>query len=303
MIRGRAVASYRFQPETWIAFGTEADETEVDDESVFGSNLEAAGQKNRALFAEFHKSSGKWAVDAGIRHDDNNEYGGQTSPRVGVQYSIFKGGRVWVSYGEGFRAPSVGELFFPGSGNAELEPETSQSTEIGFETLGQKWLVGVTGFNKDLTNLIDFDFIEFRNFNVGRAQARGVELKAEYQTGPWQLRWNGTYLKTEDRDTGLRLLRRPEMSSNLVASYIAKRWTANVTGQYVGRRDDVDPLTFDRAESSSYTRFDLGGEWRVTRTVAPYARIENVTDREYAEALGFPAPGLTIVGGVALRYR
>ena len=297
------MASYRFQPSSWVAFGTEADESEVSDSSVFGTNLDGDGQKNRALFGEIHKSWGKWAVDVGLRRDDNNEFGGHTSPRAGVQYSIFKGTRIWGSYGEGFRAPSVGELFFPGSGNPELEPETAESAEIGFETLHETWMVGVTGFNKNLTNLIDFDFIEFKNFNVGRATTRGVELKAGYQMGRWNARWNGTYLETEDRDTGESLLRRPEASSNIIVTYSAKRWMANLTGRYVGDRDDVDPVTFARTQNDSYFRVDVGGQWSVSRYLAPYLRIENVTDQEYSEALGFPAPGPTFVAGVALRYQ
>jgi vitamin B12 transporter len=303
VVRGRAVASYRFQPSSWVAFGTEADESEVSDSSVFGTNLDGDGQKNKALFGEIHKSWGRWAVDAGLRHDDNDKFGGHTSPRVGVQLSIFKGARIWGSYGEGFRAPSVGELFFPGSGNPELEPETAESAEVGFETLQEKWMVGITGFNKNLTNLIDFDFIEFKNFNVGRAKTRGVELKAGYQLGHWSARWNGTYLETEDRDTGETLLRRPETSSNLILTYSAEKWTANLTGRYVGDRDDVDPITFARTLNESYYRLDLGGQWRASRYLAPYLRVENVTDEEYAEALGFPAPGRTFVAGVALRYQ
>jgi outer membrane receptor protein involved in Fe transport len=40
----------------------------------------------------------------------------------------------------------------------------------------------------------------------------------------------------------------------------------------------------------------------VTGRIAPYARIENVADEEYAEALGFPAPGRTFVGGLEVSF-
>ncbi|MEJ2086417.1 MAG: TonB-dependent receptor, partial [Acidobacteriota bacterium] len=301
--RGRVVASYRLQPSAWIALGTEADESTVDDRSVFGPNLQGDGQKNRALFGEVHKTWGRWMVDAGLRYDDNDQFGGQTSPRAGVQYSFGRGMRIWGSYGEGYRAPSTGELFFPGSGNPELEPETAESFEIGLESQRERWLAGITAFQKDLTNLIDFDFVEFRNFNVGRARIQGVELKAGYQSQTWSLRWNGTYLDTEDRDTGLQLLRRPELASNLVATYASKRWTANLTGHYQGERDDFDPLTSERAVNDAYARVDVAAEWKANRFFSPYFRIENVTDEAYSEALGFPAPGVTLIGGVALRYR
>jgi outer membrane cobalamin receptor len=34
----------------------------------------------------------------------------------------------------------------------------------------------------------------------------------------------------------------------------------------------------------------------------PYARVENLADEDYEEAAAFPAPGRTLVGGVALTF-
>ena len=53
---------------------------------------------------------------------------------------------VWVSYGEGFRAPSVGELFFPFSGNSSLEPEESESVELGGSFRSARWTASVVAF-------------------------------------------------------------------------------------------------------------------------------------------------------------
>ncbi len=116
------------------------------------------------------------------------------------------------------------------------------------------------------------------------------------------MRWNGTYLETEDRETDLPLLRRPRLSSSLVLTYARRPWTLSATASFVGERDDIDPTSFERAVNGAYTRLDLAGRWRVSRRVAPYLRIENVTDRDYQEALGFPAPGLTVVGGVSFEH-
>jgi vitamin B12 transporter len=162
--------------------------------------------------------------------------------------------------------------------------------------------VGITGFENRLENLIDFDFVTFRNVNVGRAETRGIELEAGYRTRLLALRWNATYLETEDLETGLPLLRRPKQTSNLVATFYPEPFTVNATLRYVGERADIDPITFVRSVNDGYLRLDLAAEWRVTGRIAPYARIENVADEEYAEALGFPAPGRTFVGGLEVSF-
>jgi vitamin B12 transporter len=304
VLRARSVASYDLnKPGSWIAFGGQVDESEVTDSSVFGANLEGDGQRNWAVFTELYYNLGDFKLDLGARRDENNVYGGQTSPRIGLQWMAGKASRLWASYGEAFTAPSVGELFFPFSGNPDLEPETSRSIELGAEHGVGSWRFSLVGYNNDLSNLIDFDFVEFRNINVGRARTRGVEAEVGFRVRRWNARWNASYLDAEDLDAELPLLRRAQESSNLVFTYAPAGWSLTLTGRYVGERDDVDPLSFERTSNDSYLRFDLAGRWQALKGLAPYLRVENFTDAEYMEVLGFPAPGITLVGGISLSYR
>jgi len=304
VLKARTVASYDLdKPGSWIAFGGDADESEVTDSSTFGSNLEGEGQRNWGVFTELYYSLGDFRLDLGVRRDENNVYGGQTSPRMGVQWHAGGATRLWVSYGEAFTAPSVGELFFPLSGNPDLQPETSRSTELGAEHRLGGWRLSLVGYNNDLSDLIDFDFVEFINVNVGRARTRGIEAEVGYAARRWAARWNATYLGAEDLDAGLPLLRRPQESANLVLTYSPKTWSLTLTGRYVGERDDIDPTSFIRETNDSFLRFDLAARWQAMKGLAPYVRVENFTDEEYMEVLGFPAPGITLVGGVSLSYR
>lgn len=304
VLKARAVSSYQLQkPGSWLAFGAEGDESEVTDSSVFGTNLDGDGQSNWAVFTELYYSLGDFQLDLGLRRDENDAFGGQTSPRVGLQWSVTTATRLWGSYGEAFTAPSVGELFFPMTGNPDLEPETSTSIELGAEHRLKSWRFSLVGFDNDLSNLIDFDFVEFRNINIGRARTRGVEAEVAYIQNRWAARWNAAFLDAEDLDSNEPLLRRPRESSNLVVTYSPKDFSLNLTARFVGEREDVDPITFARAVNESYTRVDLAGRWQALERLAPYLRIENVTDENYQEALGFPAPGITLIGGLTLSYR
>ena len=138
---------------------------------------------------------------------------------------------------------------------------------------------------------------------MGRARTRGLEASVRFAGRRFEGRWNATYLDAEDLDTGLALLRRPEHSSNLVLSSRLEHWLLNLTASYVGERPDVHPVFFSRAESDSYTRVDVAATWRYSDRLSPYLRLDNAFDSEYAEALGFPAPGLSVVLGVALDFQ
>jgi len=304
-LRGRTVATWypRGRREGfWVSGGTEVERLEVTDGSVFGPNLDGPRQRTWAVFGQASYGRGPVRCDLGLRRDDNDVYGGQTSLRTGAVVDAGGGVRVRASYGEAFRAPSLGELFFPGSGNPDLRPETGATWELGIERESGAFRAALTGFASRQRNLIDFDFATFRDVNVGRAKSRGLEAELGWRRGLFDARWNGTWLDAEDRDTGLPLLRRPKRSSNLVLSVRPTAWTFNLTGRWVGERADVDSVTFARAENPGYLRFDLAAQWQAWEHVAPYARVENAADREYQAVLGFPSPGRTWIGGLAVEF-
>ncbi|HEY2295000.1 MAG TPA: TonB-dependent receptor [Thermoanaerobaculia bacterium] len=303
--RGRAVASWN---SSWnggdlrLSAGGDAERLEVTASSDGFTNLDAAHQRTWAAFGEGSWGRGPLRLDLGVRRDDNDVYGGKTSLRAGTVVTLASGTLLRASYGEAFRAPSLGELFFPGSGNPDLKPEDSESWELGLEHAAGGWRFVLTGFENRLRNLIDFDFATFRDVNVGRARARGVEGEVIFRRGIVDANLNGTWLDTEDLDTGLELLRRPKRSANLVLSARPGPWTLSLVGQYVGDRADVDPVTFLRAVSPGYTRFDLAARWKALSWLSPYARVENLTDKEYSQALGFPSPGRTLIGGLSFAF-
>lgn len=301
-LRGRAVASVRVRDDLRLSFGTDVERLQVTSSSVFGLNFEDAHQRSWAAFGQASYGHGPVQLELGLRRDDNDVYGGQTSARAGAVFALPAGFRARVSYGESFRAPSLGELYFPGSGNPDLRPETGESFEAGIERSAGAWRVGLTGFENRQTDLIDFETVTFTNVNVKRARSRGVEGEVAYRSGIFTATLNGTYLEAEDLDLRLPLLRRPKESANLSLAARPGSWTLSLTGRYVGDRPDLDPLTFTRAENPGYSRFDLAVRRPVLSWLTPYARVENLTDESYSPALGFPATGRTWIGGFALDF-
>jgi vitamin B12 transporter len=299
--RGRAVGSWS-GGDLRLSAGGEVERLEVTASSDGFTNLDAAHQRTWAAFGQGSWGHGPLRLDLGLRRDDNDFYGGKTSLRAGTVVTVAPGTLLRASYGEAFRAPSLGELFFPGSGNPDLKPEDTRSWELGLEHTAGGWRFVLTGFENRLRNLIELDFATFRDVNVGRARTRGVEAEVVFRRGIVDANLNGTWLSTEDLDTGLELLRRPKRSANLVLSARPGPLTLSLAGRYVGDRADVDPVTFGRAVNPGYTRFDLTARWKALSWLSPYARVENLTDKEYSQALGFPSPGRTLIGGLSFDF-
>lgn len=332
-LRGRAVATVHFDRDTansgggasWLAFGGEWRREEVTNINTFGVNLDDDRQTSRAAFSQLHWQQDRWLIDLSLRHDDHESFGGpssyQTSPGVHVAYQLSEGTRLRAGWSQAFRAPSLGERFFPFSGNPNLQPETSDNYEVALEHRSGPWQFGLAVFDIRQDGLIDFDPVTFTNVNRGRAESQGLEAELSWTRNGFSVQFGATLLDAENLDTGEALLRRPDESAFAVVTWVPSawkpsarktstgnsasnlaRWTFHLEATFTGERPDSDPVTFARTTNPSHTRIDLGARWQVTSVLAPYARIENVVDEEYEEVLGFPALGRTVIGGIALRW-
>jgi vitamin B12 transporter len=279
-----------------VSIGGELERAVVSSESSFGIDLDRDRRNSRSFFIEDRRSisigaGSRLELTAGMRHDDFDTFGAQLSPRFAAA-AIHGANKVRAAYGEGFRAPSVGELYFPFSGNVNLEPERSRSVEVGFERfISPRTAVSATLFRNRFENLIAWDFATFAFANIGEATTRGVELAAAAGHGRLTSRATYTWLDTEDAATGETLLRRPHHSGSLLLTWSHRRLSATTAIVHTGSRPDLMPFVpYSRVTSRPFTTADLSLQYRLARFV-PYLKIENLTDTEYEAIFGYGSPG------------
>jgi len=120
----RAVA-HRRAGAHMLSFGGEWRRDEVSDRSSYGVNLDGKDLDTTGLIAQDDwKISKKIRLLLSARWDDTSEWGSRFSPRASLGWAFAENFGMRFSYGEAFRQPSLGELYFPGSGNPELKPTT-----------------------------------------------------------------------------------------------------------------------------------------------------------------------------------
>lgn len=102
----------------------------------------------------------------GARYDNHSIFGDALSPKVGLNYRASENVSLRASWGRGFRAPDLGQLYYrflnPTSiyqviGNPDLAPEHSGSWQAGgeFNFFKRRLRFGVNFFRNDVRNLID----------------------------------------------------------------------------------------------------------------------------------------------------
>lgn len=272
-------------------------------ETRSGSTSESLDETRdfNSFFLQDQHSFDDWLfLTGGVRYDDDSEFGGETTYRVSfAALSEDTGSRLHASYGTGFKAPTLNELFFPGFGNPELEPETSWGYDVGVEQeLGSDAAVlDVTFFQNEFDDLITFDPNTFLAANINSAEAWGIETVLDLRLCSFaDLVSQYTYTDSEDNSTGELLPRRPRhrWSFDLFLSPIEK-FDAALTFLMVQDRIDSDGGDMD-----DYERVDLTLSYDVTEKIKPFVRFENLFDQDYQELPGFSSPGFVVFGGVEL---
>lgn len=239
-----------------------------------------------------------WRYEFSLRHEDSDGYGTHTTGQAGLGYD-FGGGRVYLSAGEGFRAPNFNELFSPGfsglfAGNPALEPERSRSVELGVDAEVGAFDVGLRLHRSRLRDLIAFQGPNFQAINIARAKTEGVELEAATTLADWRLNGRAQYLEAVDEATGLQLLRRARRQAGLGVERAFGAWSVGLDGQYIGRRRDFG------GDLKSFALWEARAEWAIAEGYRLQAKLGNLFDREYTLARGFNTPGREWL--IGLRY-
>jgi iron complex outermembrane receptor protein len=100
---------------------------------------------------------------------------------------------------------------------------------------------------------------------------------------------------------GQELVRRPENSGNIVATYARGRVTAGVTGYFRGRTLDEDPsygATAGLFRDPGFANVGVNLNYALGHGVTAYGNLRNALNRQYEEIFGYPSPRLNFVAGM-----
>lgn len=244
-------------------------------------------------------------LTVGAREDRHSEFGNNLTYRGSLAYNMENLGlRFHTSWGKGFRAPSINDLFFPNFGNPDLNPEESKGWDfgIGKEFFGDKLAIDITYFENDFTDLIFFRSLpdgSFKAINIGKAEAEGVESSLSYRPYEWlSLTGSYTHNDTTDREKNEQLARRPRRKASFALNVQPlEKLNINLTGLMI--RDRIDS---DGSDMDNYWTAGLVTKYDFTNAVSAYIRTENLFDYEYNEVTDFNSLGRTIYGGIDLSF-
>lgn len=261
---------------------------------------------------------GRLAAHLGARIDDHQLFGSEWSFGGDVSYTFARDWRLRASVGEGFKAPTLFQLFSE-FGNEELRPERSTSYDIGVEYggRGEPVFAALTAWRRDSRDLIDFascasftppvcatrPFGSYRN--VGEARAQGLEFEAAVRPVA-DLSLGAVYTLTDAEDRSVDSIN----SGNVLARIPRHALTAYADwrafgGLTLGGDIRLVGDSFDDAGNTvpldGYALVDLRASLPVAEGFELFGRVENLFDAQYQTVAGYGSAGRGAFVGVRVR--
>ncbi|WP_456314929.1 TonB-dependent receptor plug domain-containing protein [Pseudomonas shirazensis] len=145
----------------------------------------------------------KWDYNASIRQEITDNYGNPFLFSFGTRYEFTDFYRVKLSASKNFRMPTYNDLFWEGSGNMNLKPETSYQAEIGNEFFTKNFSLALTAYYNSIKDLLRWVPGEgggdvWSPENTDKVRVYGAEILLEWKRkiGNHNFTLNGTYAYT-----------------------------------------------------------------------------------------------------------
>jgi vitamin B12 transporter len=270
----------------------------ASDEVNSGTAYTKTSRDNLGGFGQFIGSVGMLDVQAALRYDDNQQFGDSVTGDASVGYDLNASSRITAQYGTAFKAPTLNELYYPGFGNANLDPEESTTVEAGYRWQDSNSRFSANIFSSEVDNLIAYDAAIGAPGNVNAAAIQGLELQLDTAVEAWRIGAAVTLLSAEqDGGTydGKELPRRP-------GEFLELRLDRNLASGSAGVSVFSAGNTYDDLANTrvikSYTTIDLRGAYHLNANWRLVGKVGNLTDEDYEHASYYRQPGREFFVGI-----
>ncbi len=258
-------------------------------------------------------------VIAGLRFDDHSDFGSEVSPKIAALMRIDDHLKLRASYGEGFRAPSLYELYTGAVqtkksiilANPALDAERSRTYELGADVSLGSFNAGVTGFRNEIRSMISQVLVDatttpatYQFRNLAQAMTRGLEINASLKLSEgFTLSDQVTLLDTRDETTGRELLFAPAATNIVRIDGLSKRLglkgnirVVTTGSQYISSTEKV----------GAYSLVNCYLSKSISRSSALFAGVDNLFNSDanaaYGNNEGAGMTGTYLYGGVNFHF-
>jgi len=252
------------------------------------------------------------SVNLGGRYNIHNVYGNQFVYDGNTAYNFQMNDdnsiKFLASYSTAFIAPSLYQLYDGFSGNIDLNPESNETIEAGFEYRFKNWFsLDAVYFKRTETDAIVYDNLTYKYQN-GSSNANGFEVNSKISPLNYlNLTTSYTYIDKNNLEDFNDYIPKHKLVATLEVKPSEQSFFS-FTYRNVGDRTIFDRYgSFGTAGSDvvlpKYQVMDFMTNYKLLEdTVTVFAAVTNVFNEDYDDILGFSTRGRNYKIGIRFQF-
>ena len=318
---GEVFASFNVHPQFILLTGYDTRVSSFNNQYLsissfgpFNSEFKDSSIRQESLYASvvYNAADKKFNMEAGGRINVNSKYGSNYTYTLNPSYFINKNIQLFGSIATGFKVPSLYQLYAGFAGNDRLQPEESMNYEGGISYSEKNHRQRIVFFHRNVTRGIDFDYVNFKYYNIPNQRANGLEYEIALQPFKnFEINANATWISGQEfvqsrvttKDSSYSyLLRRPQMQTNIQLGYhIRDAWYISVGGRYVSGRYDVGGYQMPDVWLKDY--FIANAYLSYTRKFGKiFVDLQNVTNTVFYDIRGYNSIPMMAQAGIQVEW-
>ena len=230
-----------------------------------------------------------WNFTTGLRYDNHSIAGSAFTPRFNLGYKVNDDTNYYVSYNKFFVAPGVSNYYHAKYGNPDLLPEKGYTYEFGYNhRFNDTTIFNAHIFKRHSSNSIGYWSGKYQN--IGEEATKGFDATITKQFNKnFKANLGYTYLFTKETTIS-------STSESINANGYLPRHAINLGLGYSVLKVSLDLQTriaIDREgkydgffPANNYCVMDFAFNYKPTKTITTYFKVNNLLDKFYAEHSG-----------------
>ncbi len=272
----------------------------------YTSSVDKEGHNTGAFVNGNYLINDKLLFSIGIRNDNSSMFNNYNTYRLGTTYELTDDLTLKSNYSTAVKTPTLYELYgadnYGYSGNPNLQPEESETIDIGFEyQINDKMDMDLVYFTTDLDNMITYGNSTYSNA-TGTSNRHGAELKMNtYVDENFYVRSGTTFTIAQDSDDK-QVTRRPKWNWFTAVDYKKDEVTNTLEWIYTGQHLDIDSQTYATIEKPAVDIINFHSKYELNESSDLIFSVNNLTDVDYEKPDGYAQDGRNFLLTFKIKY-
>ncbi len=262
-------------------------------------------QDEVAGYVDFQQSITRWmSIDAAIRYTHHSHLGNEWTPRGGLSFQLPRHLTLKASVGQGYRNPTMREMYMYTPANDELDPERMMNYEIGLEQNlmeGRlRWKLNVFYLKADnlIASVMNTELNHRQWVNTGATEHHGVEAEMAWRVNSHlRLNANYSYLYMSKVQESA-----PKHKAYAGVDWRYGRWQLDGGLQYLGKLALSQGDSSYTSDTESVPLLHASVKYHAARYVDVFVTGDNLLGQKYHLVKGYRMPKATFMAGFDVNF-